>query len=121
MPARIGCSRETAGPRLPGGGVSCKDSHRDILFDPVTIATSWRVAVRCSSVEAPTARCDSRGCPAEAHLRPHAEGAGRISSTSLLQLAGVSGCRGAKNEVWHLGSQAPSGGWRATRVDVLAA
>ena len=27
----------------------------------------------------------------------------------------------AKNEVWHLGSQAPSGGWRATRVDVLAA
>ena len=31
-----------------------------------------------------TARCDSRGCPTDAHLRPHAEGAGRISSTSLL-------------------------------------
>ena len=27
-------------------------------------------------------------------LRPHAEGAGHISSTSLLQLARVSGCRG---------------------------
>ena len=26
----------------------------------------------------------------------------------------------AKNEVWYLGSQAPSGGRRATRVDVLA-
>ena len=44
-----------------------------------------------------------------------------VQLTRVMQLAGVSGCRGAKNEVWHLGSQAPSGGWRATRVDVLAA
>ena len=96
-------------------------SHRDILRGPVTIATSRRVAVRCSSVEAPTARCDSRGCPVDARLRPHAEGAGRISSTSLLQLTGVERLPRAKNEIWYLGSQAPSGGRRATRVDVPAA
>ena len=87
-------------------------SHRDILRGPVTIATSRRVAVRCSSVEAPTARCDSRGCPAEAHLRPHAEGAGLISSTSFLQLARVSGCRGPRTRsgTWDLRPPAAAGG-----------
>ena len=65
-----------------------------------------------SSVEAPTARCDSRGCPAEAHLRPHAEGAGRISSTSLLQLAGVRGCRGPRTRsgTWDTRPPAAAGG-----------
>jgi hypothetical protein len=68
--------------------------------------------VRCSSVEALTARCDSRGCPADAHLRAHAEGAGRISSTSLLQLAGVRGCRGPRTRsgTWDHRPPAAAGG-----------
>ena len=45
---------------------------------------------------------------------------GRISSTSLLQLTGVERLPRAKNEIWYLGSQAPSGR-RATRVDFQAA
>ena len=66
-------------------------SHRDILRGPVTIATSRRVAVRCSSVEAPTARCDSRGCPADALPSTSCRRSGSyISSTSLaVQLARV--------------------------------
>jgi len=40
---------------------------------------------------------------------------------SLLQLAAVEQLPRAKNEVWNLGPQAPSGGWRAIRVDMPAA
>ena len=86
--------------------------HRDILFGPVTIATSCASPSAARPLEAPTARCDSRGCPAEAHLRPHAEGAGLISSTSLLQLARVSGCRGPRTRsgTWDLRTPAAAGG-----------
>jgi hypothetical protein len=44
-----------------------------------------------------------------------------FSSTSLLQLAAVEQLPRAMNEVWNLGPQAPSGGWRAIRVDIPAA
>ena len=44
-----------------------------------------------------------------------------LSSTSLLQLAAVEQLPRAMNEVWNLGPQAPSGGWRAIRVDMPAA
>jgi len=40
---------------------------------------------------------------------------------SLLQLAAVEQLPRAKNEVWNLGPQTPSGGWRAIRVDMPAA
>ena len=46
---------------------------------------------------------------------------GPFSSTSLLQLAAVEQLPRAMNEVWNLGPQAPSGGWRAIRVDMLTA
>ena len=45
----------------------------------------------------------------------------RYSSTSLLQLAAVEQLPRAMNEVWNLGPQAPSGGWRAIRVDMPTA
>ena len=86
-----------------------------------TITTPSTSPVRARPLEAPRARCDSRGCPVDAHHRPHAEEAGRLSSTGLLQLAGVERLQRAKNEIWYLGSQAPSGGRRATRVDSRAA
>jgi hypothetical protein len=44
-----------------------------------------------------------------------------FSSTSLLQLAAVEQLPRAMNEVWNLGPQTPSGGWRAIRVDMPAA
>jgi hypothetical protein len=44
-----------------------------------------------------------------------------FSSTSLLQLAAVKQLPRAMNEVWNLGPQTPSGGWRAIRVDMPAA
>ena len=47
------------------------------------------------------ARIDSHGCQVDGCLRPRAEGAGRISSTSLLQLTGVERLPRAKNEIWH--------------------
>ena len=56
----------------------------------------------------------------DARLRPPVEGAGPFSSTSLLQLAAVEQLR-AMNEVWNLGPQTPSGGWRAIKVDMSAA
>ena len=77
--------------------------------------------LRARPLEAPTARCVSRGCPVDARLRPHAKGAGRISSTSLLQLTGVERLPRAKNEIWYLGPQPPNGGRRATKVDKQAA
>ena len=86
-----------------------------------TLATFGTSPVRARPLEAPKAPCNSLGCPVDARLRPHAEGAGRISSTSLLQLTGVERLPRAKNEIWYLGSQAPSGGRRAIRVDVPAA
>jgi hypothetical protein len=52
------------------------------------------------------------------------EEASPFSSTSLLQLAAVEQLPRAVNEVWfvwNLGPQAPSGGWRAIRVDKPAA
>ena len=49
------------------------------------------------------------------------EEASPFSSTSLLQLAAVEQLPRAMNEVWNLGAQAPSGGWRAIRVDIPAA
>ena len=75
----------------------------------MTIATSCASPSAARPLEAPTARCDSRGCPADAHLRPHAEGAGLISSTSLLQLARVSGCRGPRTRsgTWDLRTPTP--------------
>ena len=78
----------------------------------MTIATSCASPSAARPLEAPTARCDSRGYPAEAHLRPHAEGAGLISSTSLLQLARVSGCRGPRTRsgTWDLRTPAAAGG-----------
>ena len=87
-------------------------THRDFLLGGWRLTTRAHVAVRCSSVEALTARCDSRGCPADAHLRAHAEGAGRISSTSLLQLAGVRGCRGPRTRsgTWDHRPPAAAGG-----------
>jgi hypothetical protein len=45
----------------------------------------------------------------------------RYSSTSLLQLAAVEQLPRAMNEVWNLGPQTPSGGWRAIRFDMPAA
>ena len=77
-----------------------------------TITTPSTSPVRARPLEAPTARCDSRGCPVDARLRPHAEGAGRISSTSLLQLAGVSGCRGPRTRsgTWDHRPPAAAGG-----------
>ena len=47
--------------------------------------------------------------------------AGPFSSTSLLQLAAVEQLPRAMNEVWNLGPQTPSGGWRVIRVDMPAA
>jgi len=87
-------------------------AQRRILLGGWRLTTRAHVAVRCSSVEALTARCDSRGCPADAHLRAHAEGAGRISSTSLLQLAGVRGCRGPRTRsgTWDHRPPAAAGG-----------
>jgi len=49
------------------------------------------------------------------------EEASPFSSTSLLQLAAVEQLPRAMNEDWNLGPQAPSGGWRAIRVDKPAA
>ena len=45
----------------------------------------------------------------------------RSPSTSLLQLAAVEQLPRAMNEVWKLGPQTPSGGWRAIRADMPAA
>ena len=108
-------------PRLVLGDVSVRTS-RGFVWPSDNSETSWRsprpLLVR---VEALTARCVSRGCPVDARLRPHAEGAGRISSTSLLQLTGVERLPRAKNEIWYLGSQTPNGGRRATKVDEQAA
>ena len=66
-----------------------------------------------SSLEAPTARLDSRGCQVDRRLRLRVEGAGRYSSNSLPQLPAVERLPRAKNEVsWILGPQTPSGGRR---------
>jgi len=46
---------------------------------------------------------------------------GSMTATNLLQLAAVEQLPRAMNEVWNLGPQTPSGGWRAIRVDMPAA
>ena len=62
----------------------------------------------------------AKSMPAFDLLSP-VEGAGPFSSTSLLQLAAVEQLPRAMNEVWNLGPQTPSSGWRAIRVDMPAA
>ena len=88
-----------------------------------TFGTSFGTSspARCSRFEDLVAKLDSSGFPVHARLRLHGEEAGRISSTRLLQLAGVERLPRATDEIWYLGSQAPGGGWRATRVDSKAA
>ena len=56
-----------------------------------------------SSLEALTARFDSRGYQVDGSLRPRVEGAGRYSSNSLPQLPAVERLPRAKHEVWILG------------------
>ena len=91
-----------------GGGAHCRcvrvfkaNTSCPPLLGVWTLTTFSTSPVRARPLEAPTARCDSRGCPVDARLRPHDEGAGRISSTSLLQLTGVERLPRAKNEIWH--------------------
>ena len=64
----------------------------------VHVARPW------SSLEAPTARFDSRGYQVDGRLRLRVEGAGRYSSNSLPQLLAVERLPTAKNEVWILAS-----------------
>ena len=86
-----------------------------------SLATLGTSPVHARPVEAPTSRFDSRGCPADVHLRPRAEEAGRTSSTRLLQLAEVEHLPRAKNEIWYQGSETPRSGRRVTRVVSKAA
>eukprot|EP00964_Phaeocystis_antarctica_P036254 scaffold20708_cov33-Phaeocystis_antarctica.AAC.2 len=99
--------------QLTTAQLSAPSSIRGCLIAPWP--SSW------TSLEALTARFDSRGYQVDGRLRLRVEGAGRYFSNSLPQLPAVERLPRAKNEVWILGPQTPVGGRRATRVDVPAA
>ena len=100
-PRRVGLILLTrARPRL---GPPPRASHRGKICDWWSFGGIRRNRRPARPVEAPTSRFDSRGCPADVHLRPRAEEAGRTSSTRLLQLAGVEQLSRAKNEIWYKG------------------
>ena len=54
-------------------------------------------------------------------LLSKAAGVRSLVDQPALQLAAVEQLPRAMNEVWNLGPQTPSGGWRAIRVDMPAA